>query len=93
MTAETRLWQPMDTAPTDRNVLLVREAGGGKPRTVTFGYWHTEEHGPQLGDCGGVCHCPEYDEPCEPFWYSEDGSFSKDSPPVAWAEVPEPPDV
>jgi hypothetical protein len=90
---ENVAWQPMETAPKDRNILLVREAFEGTPRYVTHGYWFEEEHGKQIGDCGGACHCPEYEEPCDPFWFSDDGGFTKEHPPVGWMDLPAPPSV
>lgn len=81
-------WQSMETAPKSCNILLVRE---GNPRTVTFGYWLELEHGPQIGNCGGECRCPEYDDAPEPFWFSEDGGFTQENPPIAWAQIPDAP--
>ena len=82
-------WQPIETAPKDGTHVLLSYSG-----RVTYGYWLHLEVGKLVGDCGGVCRCPEYDEPDEPpapFWYSEDGGFTEEHPPTHWMPPPEPP--
>jgi len=81
-------WQPIETAPKDREIILGRSVGGECPARVTEGYWYIEEHGKYLGDCGGPCRCPEYAEPCAPFWMSTDGGFTKEAPPTHWMPLP-----
>ena len=84
-TAKVQQWQPIETAPKDKEVML---SDGSR---VTQGFWYEEEHGEYLGDCGGPCRCPEYDAPCEPFWMSMDGGFTRENPPTHWMPLPEPP--
>ena len=79
-------WQPIETAPKDGTHVLLSYSG-----RVTYGYWLHLEVGKLVGDCGGVCRCPEYDEPPAPFWYSEDGGFTEEHPPTHWMPLPEPP--
>ena len=78
-------WQPIATAPKDGTHVLL-----SYPGRVTYGYWLALEVGKLVGDCGGVCRCPEYDEPPDPFWYSDDGGFTEEHPPTHWMTLPEP---
>ena len=78
-------WQPIATAPKDGTHVLL-----SYPGRITYGYWLVLEVGKLVGDCGGVCRCPEYDEAPDPFWYSEDGGFTEEHPPTHWMPLPEP---
>lgn len=89
-------WLPIETAPKDgTHVLLYAPASEykGEPTAarLTYGYWLVEEHGAYLGDCGGECRCPEYDDPPEPYWFSDDGGFTKEDPPTRWMPLPSAP--
>lgn len=89
-------WKDIDTAPKDgTHVLLYApvQEHQGKPTEprLTYGYWDTPEHGKYLGDCGGSCRCPEYDDPHPPYWFSDDGGFTEEHPPTHWMPLPEPP--
>lgn len=89
-------WNPIETAPKDgTNVMLYAPAAvyQGKPvqARLTYGHWDTPEHGKYLGDCGGECRCPVYDEPPPPYWYSDDGGFTEEYPPTQWMPRPAPP--
>ncbi len=84
-------WQPISTAPRDGTEMLLYAHHEGYEARLTYGYWLVLEHGKYLGDCGGECRCPEFGEPPEPFWYSEDGSFTTEHPPTHWMPLPEPP--
>ena len=78
-------WQPIATAPKDGTHVLL-----SYPGRITYGYWLVLEVGKLVGDCGGACRCPEYDEAPDPFWYSEDGGFTEEYPPTHWMPLPEP---
>ena len=78
-------WQPIETAPKDGTHVLL-----SYPGRITYGYWLVLEVGKLVGDCGGACRCPEYDEAPDPFWYSEDGGFTEEYPPTHWMPLPEP---
>jgi hypothetical protein len=86
-------WQPIETAPKDGTHILlyagVQEYQGKQtePR-LTYGYWDVPDHGAYLGDCGGPCRCPEYDEPHPPYWFSDDGGFTTENPPTHWMPLP-----
>ncbi len=89
-------WQPIETAPKDGTLILLYAGAqmyDGKPTDprLTCGYWLVLEHGDYLGDCGGECRCPEYDDPPDPYWYSEDGGFTTENPPTHWMPLPAPP--
>lgn len=89
-------WLDIETAPKDGTDIILgapAQMYRGKvvrPR-VTVGHWTTEEEcRVQIGDCGGECHCPEY-EYDDPFWLSWDGGFTKENPPTGWMPLPPPP--
>lgn len=90
-------WQDIATAPKDgTDVLLFAPSytfrGEPTPARVTVGHWSTEEEcRVQIGDCGGVCRCPEY-EYNDPIWMSWDGGFLAELPPTHWMPLPEPPE-
>lgn len=89
-------WQPIETAPKDgTNILLYAPAavyqGKAVTERLTYGHWEEPEHGKYLGDCGGECRCPEYDEAPPPYWYSDDGGFTEEYPPTHWMPLPKPP--
>lgn len=78
-------WQPIETAPKDRSILL------GAPGRSTEGHWLVPPP-VYLGDCGGECRCPEYEDSDEkPGWWSMDGGFTEDHPPTHWRPLPAPP--
>ena len=89
-------WQPIETAPKDgTHILLYTPAydyqGARCDVRITYGYWDVPKHGEQIGDCGGACRCPEYDDASEPYWYSDDGGFLEELPPTHWMPLPPPP--
>jgi hypothetical protein len=84
-------WQPIETAPKDREIMLGCPEREGCPARSTEGYWYIPEHGEYLGDCGGECRCPEYGDTPEPFWMSADGGFTEEHPPTHWQDKPSPP--
>lgn len=93
--AERAAWRPIEEANKGEDktpVLLNRAPFEDHVGGVTFGYWYVEEHGQYLGDCGGECRCPEYGEPCEPYWWSEDGGFTQEHPPTHFRPLPLSPD-
>mgnify|MGYP006935488135 CR=1 FL=1 len=84
--AETVGWRDIESAPRDGTEVLL--AAGSR---VTVGHWTTEEEcRVQIGDCGGVCRCPEY-EYQDPTWLSWDGGFTTEHPPTHWMPLPPPP--
>lgn len=90
-------WQPISTAPKDGTHILLwapAQTFEGKPTEprLTYGYWDVPEHGAYLGDCGGECRCPEYDDCPDPYWFSMDGSFTEENPPTHWMPLPAPPE-
>lgn len=89
--AECFKWRPIESAKKDGTHILLGRFVPGQDMRTTYGYWLVLERGEYLGDCGGDCRCPEYDEPPEPSWYSEDGGFTKEHPPTHWLPLPEPP--
>ena len=82
---ESLIWHPMSSAPKDRNLLLARR----EPLSATYGYWYQPDP-KKVGDCGGECRCPEYDDAGAAFWWSEDGGFTSEDPPTAWMLPPSP---
>ena len=83
-------WRDIESAPKDGTLILLYGDTPDGPR-VTTGNWLAPEHGDYLGDCGGVCRCPEYDDPPEPFWWDTDGGFTDEWPPLGWQPFPSPP--
>jgi hypothetical protein len=83
-------WRDIESAPKDGTLILLYGDTPDGPR-VTAGNWLAPEHGDYLGDCGGVCRCPEYDDPPEPFWWDTDGGFTDEWPPLGWQPFPSPP--
>lgn len=89
-------WQPIETAPKDGTEIILGAAAQTykglpvEPR-VTVGHWTTEEEcRVDIGDCGGDCHCREY-EYVEPSWISWDGGFTEENPPDSWMPLPSAP--
>lgn len=98
----TSVWQPIETAPRDGTEVLLHGPVPSDPRRVTAGFWIVP--GPAIiGDCGGVCRCPEYSDEVEPphwctmhggdpaGWMSNDGGFTEEYPPTHWQPLPAPP--
>lgn len=83
-------WRDIESAPKDGTLILLYGDTPDGPR-VTAGNWLAPEHGDYLGDCGGVCRCPEYDDPPEPLWWDTDGGFTDEWPPLGWQPFPSPP--
>lgn len=70
-------WQPMSTAPRDREVLLVVKKRAGIPRGMLVGHYME----------GG--HCIEDHPPIDEGWYFWNGCmFDKASEPIAWTALP-----
>jgi hypothetical protein len=89
---EAREWKPIETAPKDgTHILLYAPPGQTAEPRITLGCWLALERGEYLGDCGGECRCPEYDDPPEPYWDSFDGGFNSEFPPTHWMPCPQPP--
>jgi hypothetical protein len=85
-------WQDISTAPKDGTEIWLFGPSPEGPR-VTIGHWtQDEECRTYLGDCGGECHCPEYDY-SDPLWMSADGGFSNEWPCTMWQPliIPAPP--
>lgn len=86
-------WLPIETAPKDGTDILLgapSQTFEGKPTAprVTIGHWTTEEEcRVHMGDCGGECRCPEYEEG-EPSWISWDGGFTAENPATHWQPLP-----
>ena len=91
-------WQPIETAPKDGTDIILGAPGQefqGQPTSPrsTIGHWTTDEEcRVYMGDCGGACHCPEY-EYLDPHWISWDGGFTDENPPTHWMPLPEPPNT
>ena len=90
-------WRTIESAPKDGVDLILAAIdqtfdGVPLPKRVTIGHWATgDELEKYVGDCGGECRCPEYDE-VEPFWISWDGGFTDEHPPTHWQPMPEAPE-
>jgi hypothetical protein len=75
----SRGWQPIETAPLDRRVLLFRPAA--RPLyQISIGRWNCDSHSSNprpywRGDHG-------FDQP----------SDQREIPPTRWMEIPDPPD-
>lgn len=83
-------WQLIETAPRDGTEIILFGPAPEEPR-VTVGHWATEEECQiDVGDCGGPCHCREYDY-VDPIWISWDGGFCAPWPCTHWMPLPEPP--
>ncbi|OAK58468.1 hypothetical protein A3K88_21705 [Pseudomonas putida] len=89
-------WQPIASAPLDGTEVLLASVGQTFdgvpiPDRVTMGHYTVgDELLKHVGDCGGVCRCPEYED-IEPFWMSWDGGFTDENPPTHWMPLPAPP--
>jgi len=89
-------WRPIEEAPKDGTDIILGalpQTYEGKmvPARVTIGHWTTQEECQIfVGDCGGVCCCPEYDY-ADPWWHSWDGGFTEENHPTHWMPLPEPP--
>lgn len=89
-------WQPIVSAPRDGTEVLLASIGQTFdgvpiPDRVTLGHYTVgDELLKHVGDCGGVCSCPEYED-IEPFWMSWDGGFTDENPPTHWMPLPPPP--
>lgn len=89
-------WLPIESAPEDGTEILLAAIGQtfdgvALPPRVTLGHYTTgDELLKDVGDCGGPCHCREYEE-LPPFWLSWDGGFTEENPPTHWQPLPEPP--
>lgn len=89
-------WMPIETAPRDGTDVILgskpqMHQGRAVPARVTVGHWTTDEECRiDIGDCGGDCHCREY-EYVDPFWISWDGGFTEENPATHWMPLPEPP--
>lgn len=82
----------MSSAPRDgTDIMLYSPAGvtcGQQyPERITIGHWASDEECRiDIGDCGGDCHCREY-EYSDPSWISWDGGFTEEHPPTHWAHL------
>lgn len=91
-------WLPIETAPKDGTDVLLyapphEHEGVAYPASVTEGHWsQDDECRTHIGDCGGVCRCPEY-EYCDPFWLTWDGGESSVNPFTHWMPQPNGPKV
>lgn len=85
-------WRDISTAPKDGTDILLYSAIGDRSKDgATIGHWTTEEEcRVDIGDCGGACHCREYDY-VDPSWMSWDGGFTEEHPPTHWMPLPTPP--
>ena len=89
-------WLPIETAPKDGTEIILGSEpqmfnGQPVPARVTIGHWTTEEECQvDMGDCGGECHCREY-EYVDPSWISWDGGFTVENPATHWRPLPAPP--
>ncbi len=89
-------WKDISSAPRDGTDIMlasIEQVFEGKPvePRVTIGHWTTDEECQiYAGDCGGECHCPEYDY-ADPSWISWDGGFTTENPPTHWMPLPSPP--
>lgn len=76
-------WRPIETAPKDGTDIILHSPG-----RTTIGHWTTDEEcRVDIGDCGGECHCREY-EFIDPSWVSWDGGFTEEHPPTHWMPLP-----
>lgn len=73
-------WNPMDTAPVDRRIMLKRPRWHGGDRatmTTSFGRWEAQP----------------YHKTPRPYWVDEQSIYSvaqnRESVPVGWREIPE----
>lgn len=73
-------WQPMDTAPVDRRIMLRRPRWHGGDRatlTTSFGRWEAQP----------------YHKTPRPYWADEQSIYSvaqnRESVPVGWREIPQ----
>lgn len=83
-------WRPIESAPMDGTVIILGSTDPDFPRN-TIGYWLPDEEAKVVvGDCGGVCRCPEYDE-IDSYWVSFDGGFTTEHPPTHWMPLPDAP--
>lgn len=82
-------WQSIENAPKDgTDILLHAPSAGDLPARITIGHWATEkECRVDAGDCGGDCHCREYDY-IDPWWVTWDGGFTTEHPPYHWMPLP-----
>lgn len=83
--ADAVAWQDIGSAPKDGTEVQLAGMTPDGPR-VTAGYWLIPEP-PAIGDCGGECRCPEYGDPEEPCWVSNDGGFCEPWMPTHWAPL------
>lgn len=74
------VWQPMATAPKDRELILFVERRAGIPHRMLVGHYMP----------GG--HCIEDHPAIDEGWYFWNGCmFDKSSKPLFWMPLPEPP--
>lgn len=86
-------WLPIKDAPKDGTDIILgaleqQYNGASVPPRVTVGHWTTDEECRiYTGDCGGECHCAEYDYE-DPSWLSWDGGFTEENPPTHFMPLP-----
>lgn len=91
-------WKSIETAPKDGTDILLAALpqvyeGQKIESRVTVGHWTTDDEcRVDVGDCGGDCHCREY-EYADPTWISWDGGFTEENPPTHWMPLPSPPET
>ena len=73
-------WQPIETAPKDRRIMLALPKQKYGEKRVVFGIWNQDEYARK---------------PRPYFSYDQSVSmgmvWTRDTQPIAWQEVPEPP--